>query len=218
MGIKKAFKKIRKALKLKKRAKRLGRFSSDLVKKTRKKLKIKSRIKKLRPNVWATRLPKPWLMGLATLGPVGNKLCAPGSWASLAGLGFYSFCYRELPVWGFLCLAAFSIYYVAIPICDAAERAVGMEDPCCIVLDEFVAMPLCFFGFHVTPESYLLWFLLGMGFVLFRYFDIWKPLGIHKLQDWRGGKGIVIDDLAAALATNLVLHIFFSSDGICRLF
>jgi phosphatidylglycerophosphatase A len=33
-----------------------------------------------------------------------------------------------------------------------------------------------------------------------------KPLGIRRLQDLPGGWGIVVDDVAAALATCAVLH------------
>ena len=44
-----------------------------------------------------------------------------------------------------------------------------------------------------TPE-------LLAGFGLFRFFDIAKPLGIRRLQALPGGWGVVIDDLAAALA------------------
>jgi len=44
------------------------------------------------------------------------------------------------------------------------------------------------------------------GVALFRLFDIAKPLGIRRLQELPGGWGIVIDDVAAALAACLVLH------------
>jgi len=178
-----------------------------------KKLKLERWFGWLRPKVWVPRLSRAWLLRLATLGPVGNRLCAPGTVASFLGLGYYTAVYRGLPGWGFLAFAAFSVLYFAIPICDAAEKAVGMEDPSCIVLDEFVAMPLCFFGFPAASGV-----LLGAGFAIFRYFDIWKPLGIYLLEDWRGGRGIVLDDLAAALATNIVLHVLFTGSGLCRLF
>ena len=45
------------------------------------------------------------------------------------------------------------------------------------------------------------------GFVLFRIFDIAKPFGISKLQNLPGGLGCVIDDLAAAIASCIVLHL-----------
>jgi len=38
-----------------------------------------------------------------------------------------------------------------------------------------------------------------MQFVLFRIFDIFKPLGIRSLQSIKAGPGIMIDDLIAGL-------------------
>jgi len=75
-------------------------------------------------------------------------------------------------------------------------------------LDEFVAMPLCFLGWqnltYAVPQR---WIIFLAGFALFRLFDIWKPLGIRKLQYLPAGWGIVVDDVAAALASCVVLHL-----------
>jgi phosphatidylglycerophosphatase A len=46
-----------------------------------------------------------------------------------------------------------------------------------------------------------------MVFLFFRLFDIWKPFGINKLQNYPGGIGVVVDDLAAALLTAAVLYL-----------
>jgi phosphatidylglycerophosphatase A len=170
------------------------------------------KIKKILHPTWAKRIPKSWILLLATLGPVGNKLLAPGTWASLVGLGFYAFCLCGLSFWSLFCLSALYVY-VAIPICDRAEHDLQTDDPDCIVLDEFVAMPICFLGFQEYLKTHGLGSLLFMGFILFRYFDIWKPLGIYKLQDLPGGLGIVMDDVVAALATNVLLHAIFHYFG-----
>ena len=45
------------------------------------------------------------------------------------------------------------------------------------------------------------------GFLLFRFYDILKPLGIARLQTLPGGWGVVADDVAAALAACATLHI-----------
>lgn len=163
------------------------------------------KIKKILHPAWIKRVPKVWILALATLGPIGNKLLAPGTWAAFIGLWFYVLCFRGLSFLSFFCLSALCVY-IAILICDRAEHHLQTRDPDCIVLDEFVAMPICFLGFHEHLETHGLWGLLLLGFMLFRYFDIWKPLGIYKLQDLPGGLGIVIDDVVAALATNVLLH------------
>ena len=80
------------------------------------------------------------------------------------------------------------------------------KDPGEVILDEFVAMPLCFLGWPAMLHPLQPWavFLLGLG--LFRLFDILKPFGIRRLQYLPGGWGIVIDDTAAALAACATLH------------
>ena len=50
-------------------------------------------------------------------------------------------------------------------------------------------------------------FYILMGFLLFRLFDITKPLGIKKIEALPGGFGIVMDDVVAALYANLVLQL-----------
>ena len=50
-------------------------------------------------------------------------------------------------------------------------------------------------------------FILGLGFLLFRFLDILKPLGINKLQNLPRGWGVMTDDFAAALISACLLGI-----------
>nr|WP_294950118.1 phosphatidylglycerophosphatase A [uncultured Mucilaginibacter sp.] len=45
------------------------------------------------------------------------------------------------------------------------------------------------------------------GLVLFRFFDILKPLGIRKLEALPGGTGVMMDDVLAAVYGNIVLQV-----------
>ena len=94
----------------------------------------------------------------------------------------------------------------AVWICAAAERGLGRSDPGEVILDEVVAMPLCFLGWARLESSAAPWLLFAVGFALFRLFDIAKPLGIARLQRLPGGWGVMADDLAAALAACGCLH------------
>ena len=100
--------------------------------------------------------------------------------------------------------------YLAIGICDTAERRLQMRDPGMIILDEFVAVPFVFIGMG-GPSGLIAsnggWPILLIGFILFRVFDILKPFGISKLQNLPGGIGCVADDLAAGLASCFALHL-----------
>jgi phosphatidylglycerophosphatase A len=52
---------------------------------------------------------------------------------------------------------------------------------------------------------------LGLGFILFRVFDILKPYPIKQAEKLRGGLGIVMDDLVAGIYAHLCarLILFF---------
>ena len=98
--------------------------------------------------------------------------------------------------------------YLACQICTQGEIILQKKDPSCIILDEMVAMPFCFIGLQEKAMAlFPVWWYMLAGFVLFRIFDIFKPFGIKKLQELPGGLGVVIDDVVAALATCLCLHI-----------
>ena len=68
-------------------------------------------------------------------------------------------------------------------------------------------MPLCFLGWRGLVGPWPPWAVFLAGLALFRLFDIWKPLGIRRLQDLPGGWGVVVDDIAAALATCAVMQL-----------
>ena len=44
------------------------------------------------------------------------------------------------------------------------------------------------------------------AFVLFRAFDIAKPLGIRKMESLRGGVGVMMDDILAVSYTHLDVY------------
>ena len=150
---------------------------------------------------WATGL----MVGIATLGPIGRKLPAPGTWGSLAGLLYFTVFFRRVS-WieniGISVVAAI----VAVFFCGVAEVVLRKTDPGEVILDEFVAIPLCFLGWRTLVGHWPDWAVLLAGFALFRLYDILKPFGIRQLQRVRGGTGVVIDDTAAALAACATLH------------
>jgi phosphatidylglycerophosphatase A len=103
-----------------------------------------------------------------------------------------------------LCLSGL---YLAVGFCGEAEFRLGQRDPGQIILDEFTAMPLCFLGWTALAHHYPPWAIFLAGFALFRLFDISKPFGIRKIQDLPAGWGVVADDVMAALATCLSMHL-----------
>ncbi len=69
-----------------------------------------------------------------------------------------------------------------------------------VVIDEIAGMCLSLLFLPINEKSLL------AGLVLFRLFDIAKPLGIRRLEKLPGGWGVMLDDLLAGLYTNLLLQ------------
>jgi phosphatidylglycerophosphatase A len=156
---------------------------------------------------WPRRLPAKLVCAVATLGPLGTRLPAPGTWGSLAGLLYFAVFFRHAR-WEVVFAWSLLGSLLAVAFTGEAARRLGKKDPGEVNLDEFVVMPLVFLGWRsgyaaALPE----WTALLAGFGLFRLFDILKPLGISRLQRWPGGWGVVADDFAAALAACGALHL-----------
>ena len=161
---------------------------------------------KLRQPIWPRFLPLQMVLAFARLGPIGLIRKAPGTWGSLAGLAYFTLFFYEFGVLGTVVFGAAGLY-LGVAMCGEAEFRLGRRDPGEIVLDEFVAMPFCFLAWQPLTAVAPPWVIFLLGFGLFRFFDILKPLGISRLQSLPDGWGVVADDLAAAVATNLVLHL-----------
>ena len=93
--------------------------------------------------------------------------------------------------------------------CTVTAKNLGVSDPGCIVWDEVVAMWLILW--LVLPAGF--WAQLA-AFGLFRFFDAVKPGPVawadqqFKGFGWRGGWGILWDDLVAAFCTLLVIALW----------
>lgn len=156
---------------------------------------------------WVRALPNGVVVGCATLGPIGMRLPAPGTWGSAVGALLFALVLagRVGPL-GMLVVSAIG-FYLAVAFCAEAEVRMGRSDPGEVIFDEVAAMPLCFLGWPLFLDVAPFWGIVLTGFALFRLFDIWKPLGIKKLQRLPGGWGITIDDTVAALATCATMHL-----------
>lgn len=135
----------------------------------------------------------------ATLGPVGFIPLAPGTLGTLAALGLVMF--LRLPPSPYIALTLACIV-IGVLSSGVAEEVMGRRDPSCVVIDEFAGY-LVAVAFLPETAGYLL-----AGFILFRFFDILKPPPIRWLQALRGGLGVMADDLAAGLLTNVLLQIW----------
>ena len=138
------------------------------------------------------------LKEIATLGFIGYLPVAPGTWGTLAGLAFFM-CFR----------LSFPLHLSAITFCivvgmiasGIAEELIGEHDSSHIIIDEFTGFLISLLALPQTP-GYVI-----AAFLLFRFFDILKPLPIRTVERLlSGGIGIMSDDIMAGVLTNLVLQ------------
>jgi phosphatidylglycerophosphatase A len=97
---------------------------------------------------------------------------------------------------GFVILALFPI---SIAAAHQAEKSLG-HDASPIVIDEVLGQMIALW---FVPRS---WPWLLAGFLLFRLFDIWKPLLANEAQKLPGGWGIVLDDVLAGIYAAAILQ------------
>ena len=150
-------------------------------------------------------MPRPLLYALGTFFWTGYFPIAPATMASAgvmvlwwAGWTFLG----PIPLWlqGALLVGVTAI---GIPIAGKLEEIHG-EDPSLVVIDEVAGMLVTYLGLSAGVYGWV------AGFFWFRFFDIFKPLGVRKLEKLGGGLGIMADDLGAgvlaAIATQAMAY------------
>ena len=82
----------------------------------------------------------------------------------------------------------------------AGIRSANAVEPIWVVVDEMVGVwiPL------LAAPAGNLWYALA-AFALFRLFDIFKPLGIRKMEYLKGGVGVMMDDILAGIYSLILL-------------
>lgn len=130
---------------------------------------------------------------------IGLVPAAPGTFGTLLALPLFWLIGPRLVPLDFLILLA-ALWLLGVWVCDKTGRAMGVEDHKSMVWDEIVAfLTVLFF----TPPL-LAW--QAFAFVLFRLFDVFKPGPIRYVErSFRGGFGVMIDDLVAAFFTLVCL-------------
>ena len=128
----------------------------------------------------------------STVVNIGHLPLAPGTWGSLAALLFWFLILPTISSITFI-VTIIIIFILGIYTSSITERVLDKKDPSIIVIDEWVGQ---WIALLFLPKS----FVLGIvAFALFRLFDIWKPYPIHRLDNIKGGFGIMIDDVLAGI-------------------
>jgi phosphatidylglycerophosphatase A len=90
---------------------------------------------------------------------------------------------------------------VAIWAAGQADRLLGTHDSSRIVVDEIVGYLVAVAWIDRSDPV-----LLAAGFVVFRVADVIKPPPARRLDaGWRGGAGVVLDDVVAGLYASILV-------------
>ena len=142
----------------------------------------------------------------------GLSPVAPGTVGSFVAAGIYYFLiWDSVSSWsgiGLFLLFIVVSFFIGIFLCSQISG--DDEDPKSFVWDEFVGMwiscvPLLF----IDKEIYL----FVLSFFIFRFFDIYKPLGIKSFDSKSGAFYVMIDDViegiySACLISLIILNIY----------
>lgn len=129
----------------------------------------------------------------------GAAPLAPGTFGTLAAVPLYLLLAPlATPVY---LLVVLVLALAGVFLCGYTARRLGVHDHPGIVWDEIVGYLLTM---SFAPRQ-ALWMVAG--FLLFRLFDIWKPFPIRRVDSRvRGGLGIMLDDLLAAVYAAAVMQ------------
>ena len=150
---------------------------------------------------------------LITLFSIGKIKYAPGTAASAVTCMFY----YSLRLTEFKYLINFTFFFIffliliiySIILIDKLSLKFKEEDPKEIVIDEFIGMSIPSIIFLYSPGEikFIHWLI---AFLLFRFFDIFKPFPINLIdKKVKNGLGVVLDDVVAGIYTITILAAIF---------
>ena len=140
------------------------------------------------------------IINLATIGPLGKKLPAPGTFGSLFGL-----------ILGYLVLNVNLLFFIFVTIIVIILGTISiklylkkqLKDPPEVIIDEVIGQLIALF-----PLNFFLSFgyiELFIGFILFRFFDISKIWPICFFDHKKNTFGIISDDICAGIMSAIIL-------------
>lgn len=136
---------------------------------------------------------------IATWFGIGLIPGAPGTYGSLAALPFAWVIVTYLGLLGLLVSIGLAIV-LGVWASGRYARVRGVADPGAIVIDEVAGQWLALVLVPPDPIAY------GIGFALFRLFDVIKPWPISWLdRTLKGGIGVMLDDLLAGVIAAVLL-------------
>ncbi len=148
---------------------------------------------------------------IATCG-IGYMPIVPATFGSLVGIGIYLLALKSnesLTVWAqgnnftpvfvesfrasLTVIFLIALFLIGIWAANRVVKLTGKKDPRIVIIDEVVGQLITF----LFVPAKLGWGTVVVGFLAFRFFDIWKPYPADKLESLPTGLGVMADDVMA---------------------
>lgn len=152
-----------------------------------------------------------WGYTIVTTGAFsGYSPIAPGTAGTVVAIPLYLALIGTLRLmpsawmgWSLYVIATGVLFVTGMYGADRIEQVTQQKDHGIIVVDEIVGYLVTMF---LLPQQ---WLFVLAGFFVFRFFDIWKPYPIRRLDKHPNlkGFGVMIDDVLAGVYGNIALHI-----------
>lgn len=159
------------------------------------KAKRKYKVPTIPDSIWQD----PWHFIAFGFG-AGALPVAPGTFGTLVAIPFYlvlGIFQTQTYLFILLLLTLGSIW-----ICGRVSKQIKVHDHQGMCLDEIIGF---LFTMIAVPAKFS-WILFG--FLLFRFFDIYKPWPIDRIdKEIKGGAGMILDDVVAGIFSCIILHI-----------
>ncbi len=142
---------------------------------------------------------------------------APGTWGSVPVVivfGLMShFGVSAVIIFIVMAVLALAGSFVCVRFAPIVVAATGKSDPREIVADEISGQAITFLAILFLDTTAVstgqIWAAAGLGFLLFRLFDIVKPWPIRRVEKLSRGWGILADDLLAGVYAGIALLVCF---------
>ena len=130
---------------------------------------------------------------------------APGTAGAILATGaWFVFSLILTPYHLFLTTAVCTVFFTFLGAWSSGVmESYWGKDPSKVVIDEMVGVWIPLLAVNNENKYYIYYALTAL--LLFRLFDIFKPLGIRKAEAIKGGWGIMMDDILAGLYSLLIL-------------
>jgi len=143
--------------------------------------------------------PNPLLLIIGTSLYTGYIPLGPGTFASLLAIPLITLLHNNLFVY---ILTTIIVLFVGTIAAEHLSKIWNKKDDQRITIDEYLGILVTFL---LIPK--MNWYILLIGFILFRFFDIVKPLLIRQTERVSGGFGIMLDDILSGVYANLCLRL-----------